>query len=346
MATIGVDIGGTKLAGVLLDDDGRVLEEIWLNHRVAVEQNAVDVIANGIDDLLARAAGQGLRVNGVGVSIAGWLDVTRETVVSAANLALTGSDLRAMLECRHRVPVRIGNDGDCTLLGEVVAGAGASARNAVLLTFGTGVGGGILLDGRLPVGSRGIAGELGHVPILSGADLAACPRCVCGGRGCLEQLTSGVALGVIATRLRDQGRSPWLSSRDKPVSARELGEAARAGCPESVAAVDRAATAIAAAIRILMPIVNPEVVILGGSVIEGLGDLVLPVVTRHLTDEPRPVATLYPAPSVVPATIHRNAAAIGAARLFTFEVNLAGHTRSSESNRSETRPNNAPRFQQ
>lgn len=315
MAVIGVDIGGTKLAGVLLDE--RILDQTWHHHRIATAKNAVEVLSDGITELLDCAAERNLSVSGVGVSIAGWLDPSRRTVVSAANLSLTDVALQAELETRHQLPVQIGNDGDCTLLGELAAGAAVGARNAVLLTFGTGVGGGIWLDGRLPVGGRGTAGELGHVPVLAEMDPQDFETCVCGGRGCLEQQTGGAALGLIAARLRDEGRSPYLASLDGQLTARDLGDAARASDQASQEAVDRAGRVIAAAVRIFIPILDPDVVILGGSVIEGLGDLILPVVIRDLASQLYPIATMYSAPAVVPAAIHKNAAAIGAAQLLT-----------------------------
>lgn len=317
MAVIGVDLGGTKLAGVLLDSVGRVLGQIWRAHQVGAQANAVDVLSQGIGELLDLADHVGLNVDGVGVSIAGWLDVARQHVVSAANLALTGSDLQRELEQRHGIPVLIGNDGDCTLLGELTHGAAVGVDHAVLLTLGTGVGGGILVDGRLLVGSRGIAGELGHTPVFAGVDPSSFPVCVCGGQGCLEQQTSGVALGAAAERLRRDGTSAWLAAFEGRVTARELGSAARDGCAAAVAVVEQAGSALAAAVRIFIPTLNPAVVVLGGSVMEGLGDLLVPLVQAGLAAAPYPVSVLYPPPQVRAASGPRNVAAVGAAGLFT-----------------------------
>ena len=315
MAVIGVDLGGTKLAGVLLDDDGCVLDQAWIGHTVAMDRNAIAVLGDGIDRLRRSATVRGHAVRGIGVSIAGWLDVSRSHVVHAANLALSGVALQIELEGRHDLPVRIGNDGDCTLLGEHAAGAARGSHNAVLLTLGTGVGGAVLVDGRLLVGNRGIAGELGHLPVTTGGEI-----CICGGQGCLEQQVSGAALARVAMRLAANGDSPHLVAVEGPVGARELGEAARAGDSAASRAIATAAEALAVAIRMLIPVTDPEVVVLGGSVSEGLGDLLLPQVTGLLASAPRPLAEHLKAPRVVTAAMTTNAAATGAAYLVLAEL--------------------------
>lgn len=317
MAVIGVDLGGTKLAGVLLDDDNAVVEQIWAAHTINRDRNAVAVLDAGIVELRRLAETHRLAVRGVGVSIAGWLDRPRHQVVHAANLALTGVPLRAELEFRHRLPVRLGNDGDCTLLGEHTAGAARGSTDVVLLTVGTGVAGAVMTDGRLLVGSRGVAGELGHIPISSAADL-----CVCGGLGCLEQHVSGAALGRIANRLATRPGSSWLNPTAGPVTARYLGEAARAHSPAARAEIQRAAAALARAVQILRAVVDPEVVVLSGAVIEGLGDLIVPAVTTLVNAAPHPLAAHYAAPRIVVAGLAGIAAAIGAAQLVTHDRQL------------------------
>jgi glucokinase len=303
---LGMDLGGTKLSGVLMDDDV-VIREAWVPHAIGDALSfgaALDTLdlALGIDDLPAK-------VDAVGLSFAGWLTADRETVILGANVGIHDLPLRAFLEERYGVPAAVENDGDATLLGEHALGAARGFDTCVLLTLGTGVGGGLLMNGRIFRGGRGLGGELGHMQIVTDNGAA----CVCGGTGCLETLVSGRALGDIAVQLgRDSPASLLADDPSGRATARELGIAASRGDEAAIEALQQAAAHLSTAIERLIPVIDPELIVLGGSVVDGVGDHVLPLI-RFAVDERSFLRSFRPAPPVVPASLGGAAAAIGAA---------------------------------
>jgi glucokinase len=301
----GVDVGASKCSAVVLDDRGELLDTLWLSHSI-----------DGVTELLAtaRLACEQLgeshgRPAAVGVSVAGWLDAERRRV-TALRLGLADADLHRELEAVLTAPVRLLNDGDATLLGECAAGCVQARANLALLSLGTAVAGAAMVDGRLIAG--GPSGtEFGHLPVLEAPAL----RCPCGSSGCLELIAGGQALRDRATELRDAGRSPWLSEYfpEGPVSARELGDAMRAGDSPARDVIAGAADAIASAARMLIAALSPEAIVFGGSVMDGLGDLLVPLVRAGLASR-RPLSEAVPPPELLIATLGPNAAAIGAAQ--------------------------------
>jgi glucokinase len=208
-------------------------------------------------------------------------------------------------------PAYLINDGDATLLGERSAGAARDCENVVLLSLGTAVGGAAIVDGRLLAGAH-FGAELGHLPILDAPDMP----CPCGSNGCLEVIAGGQALGERATEMRDDGTSAWLAHRfpKGEVSARELGDAARAGDQPALDTIVQAADAVAAAVRMLLVTLSPEAIVFGGSVMLGIGDLLLPTIEARLQSR-RPLSASFPVPDLRMAELGANAAAIGAAYL-------------------------------
>ncbi|HET7173568.1 MAG TPA: ROK family protein [Nocardioidaceae bacterium] len=182
--TIGVDIGGTKIVAGVVDESGTVLA---LARRDTPAQD-VDATERSIVDAVEelRAA---YEVDAVGIGAAGWIDASRSTVLFAPNLAWRQEPLRDYLERAIGLPVVVENDANAGAWGEFRFGAAAGVDDSVLVTFGTGIGGGIVIGGQLYRGSFGIAGEFGHVRVERGGRL-----CGCGNRGCWEQYASGRAL--------------------------------------------------------------------------------------------------------------------------------------------------------
>ena len=198
--TIGVDVGGTKIAGGVVDEQGAVLEtarrESPATDTVAIEQS--------IEELVASCAVQH-DVVAVGVGAAGFVDARRSTVMFAPNLAWRDEPLRVDLEKRIGLPVVVENDANAAAWGEFTFGAGEDVADSLLVTVGTGVGGGIVLDGKLHRGAFGVAAEIGHMRVVRDGIL-----CGCGNRGCWEQYASGSALVRDA---RDQARGGSLIAR-------------------------------------------------------------------------------------------------------------------------------------
>jgi glucokinase len=220
------------------------------------------------------------------VGIAG---VTRRgQVASASNLGLSAPvDLAALLRERCGMPVTVVNDAQAAALAEA---DGLGPGTAALLTVGTGVGGAIVCDGRLVLG-EGAAGDFGHMVMDADG-----PPCVCGGRGCLEQLVSGRVLDETARDLAAAGASPWLAARAAEAGARaagaralhagDLDEAARASDPAALATLERAAALLAAGLRSVTAAADPGVIVLGGGLMAP--DRLLPrlVAERWLAQRP------------------------------------------------------------
>ncbi len=328
MTVAGVDLGGSKIAGVLLDDSGTVRGEIWQEHQIAGPEEAVDLIAEVVGELAARelaarelaarelAAGYGATgppraLTAVGLSVAGWLSRDRREVRTAANLGLGATPLAGLAEARLNCPVLVENDGNAAAFAEYVRGAGRAARVLMLITLGTGVGGGIVVSGVLAGGSHGLAGEIGHLPI----DPAG-PDCCCGGRGCLELYCSGPGLAARARAGQPEGAAILSLAGGRPgqITARQVIAAARGGDAWAAGLLARAGHAIARAVACVMPVLDPDLVVLSGSVAMSAGDLILAPARQQLARAPALPAVLSPVPIVLGQT-GPGAAALGAAEL-------------------------------
>ena len=306
---IGLDIGGSKVAAVALDDRGRVVAEDWREHRalgnVAVAAELAAAARRLADTALVGAIGP------VGVSVSGL--VRRDgTVTSGASLRIAG-DLGAEVTASLGTPTSVVNDGDATLrsvLDHHRFETGEVVTDALLLTLGTGVGAAMVADGREVRGTTGLAGEIGHLPVLPPSD----DRCVCGGSGCLEQVAGGKGIAVLAARAVAAGWSPSILVDGAPLTARAVVSAALDGDATALALLDQAAAACAQAIRSVCVTVEPAVVFLGGSIAHGAADW-LPARIEHHLHEQWSFAGLTTPPPVRLDAIGPFAAAIGAALL-------------------------------
>ena len=182
--TCGVDVGGTKILGGVVDEDGTVVEELRVISPATDVAAIEDAITSVITQLSARH-----EVAAVGIGAAGYIDKSRSVVMFAPNLAWRDLDLRAEIEARVALPVVVENDANAAAWGEFRFGAGEDVDDLLLITVGTGVGGGVVLDGRLHRGGFGVGGEVGHMRVVPDGVL-----CGCGNHGCLEAYGSGTAL--------------------------------------------------------------------------------------------------------------------------------------------------------
>lgn len=308
--TVGIDVGGTKIAGGVVDDDGSILASARVESP-ADDTDAIDRAISGLVDALRRDHD----VSAVGVSAAGFVDAARATVLFAPNLAWRDVDLRARLERRTGLPVVVENDGNAAAWGEFRFGAAEELTDDLLMVaVGTGVGGGVVADGALYRGNFGIAGEIGHVRVERNGR-----PCGCGLLGCLEQYGSGTALEAdtrAAARQDAAGAAALLELTGGSVAAidgRMVTEAARAG---DAFAQDRLADLggwLGEGVAGLCAVLDPGVVVVGGGVCEA-GDLLLDPLRvsleQHLTGTGhRPVA------QVRAATLGNSAGLVGAADL-------------------------------
>ena len=311
---IGLDLGGSTVRAVVTGPDGVL-------HRATVRHTARGYPA--VLALLEQVVAQSRQAVGphpvpaVGLAVAGWLSADREQLIAAANLGLAGVPLRRDLEQRLCLRVTVDNDGNAAALAEARAGAGQQARMLVMLTLGTGVGGGIVASGSLLTGAAGLAGELGHLPSISNG-----PACVCGGRGCLEVYASGPAVARQAARAGLAGPG----GPDGPdLTAEDVVAAARAGAPEAIGALAAAGAAAGQAAAQLVPVLNPDLVLLGGGLATAAADLVL-IPARRALAEATPLSNVVAAPPVRLATGGADAGALGASYLpdMSARLNPAG----------------------
>jgi glucokinase len=301
---IGIDIGGTKLAAGLVGADGAVLRRTRRDTPADDAAAIDDVVAEVVAEL---AADERLPV---GVGAAGLIDGDG-VVRYAPNLDWEGYPLQTVLAKRLGVPVTVDNDANTAAWAEYRVGAGREAQmSLVMLTVGTGVGGGLVMGGRLVRGASGLGAELGHLIVLEGG-----PVCPCGNRGCLEALASGTAIGRTAREHRAAGRLPdgsALLDLDAP-DGRAVTAAARDGDAGALAVLAEVGGWLGVGIASLVNALDPEVVVLGGGGMNA-GDLLLEpaVAAAH----GRIIGLAHrPAPPIVPAELGDDAGLVGAALL-------------------------------
>jgi glucokinase len=309
--TIGIDVGGTKILGGLVAEDGRILET---TRKPTPRNDAMDVlgvVAAVIDELRGVQAAP---VTAVGVGIAGAIDVTMSTVIWAPNLHWTNVPARAVLEGRTGLPVIIENDGNTAAWAEHRFGAGRGIGEMVMVTVGTGVGGGIIHEERLLRGSHGGAGEIGHLTMVVDGQ-----PCGCGLRGCLEQYASGSALVRTARSLaanRRQDAALLLGLGDgtpEGVQGIHVTQAARSGDPVAIEAFGITGTWLGRGLASLSQVLDPAAYVIGGGVGEA-GDLLLGSVRQSLRENIGGMGR-NPVPEVRQATLGNDAGLIGAGDL-------------------------------
>ena len=307
MPTLGVDIGGTKVLGVALDEDGTVVAE----HRVPTPRGS-EALVDDVLEVVAvlRDACDG--ASAVGVGLPGLVD--RSGVLRfAPNLpGVVELPVGRLVADAIGLPVIVDNDATCATWAEHRVGAARGAADVILVTLGTGIGGGIVLDGRLMRGAHGFAGEIGHMVV--DADGIAC---VCGRRGCWERYASGSGLGRIAREAAEAGlgrRLVALAGGDPDlVRGEHVTAAALEGDAEALAVLDRFAGWFAVGLANLVHILDVGTCVVGGGLVEA-GDVVLGPIRRAFVD--RVVAPDHRPPvPIVPAELGERAGAIGAALL-------------------------------
>jgi glucokinase len=310
---LAVDVGGTKLAVALVDAGGRATRI----QRAPTPQGpraAAETVWAALDTLVTVLLGEaGLGeagVSGVGIGCGGPM-VWPAGEVSPLNLpGWRGFHLRARMAKRFRkVPVRVHNDAVCLAVGEHWRGAGRGRDNMLGMVVSTGVGGGLILGGRLLDGADGNAGHIGHVIVDPDG-----PECSCGGYGCLEAIASGPNLVAWA---KEQGWRPPSRAGDL-ATARELAADARRGHAVAMAAMQRAGSALGVAIASATDLLNLEVVAIGGGLSQA-GPLIFDPLQESLRRHAR--LSFATGVAVVPATLGQDAGLVGAAALV-----LAGTT--------------------
>jgi len=267
--TIGVDIGGTKIAAGVVDEGGRILETSKVSTPSTAE-GVIDAIADAV-----RTVSAGHEIEAVGIGAAGYVDDKRATVLFAPNIDWRNEALKDKVEQRVHLPVVVENDANAAAWGEYRFGAGQGHDDVVCITLGTGLGGGIIIGGKLHRGRFGVAAEFGHIRVVPDGLL-----CGCGSQGCWEQYASGRALVRYARQraaATPENATILLAQGDGTpgaIEGRHVSQAARQGCPVAIDSFRELARWAGAGLADLASILDPSAFIVGGGVSDE-GDLVL-----------------------------------------------------------------------
>ena len=307
MITIGLDLGGTKCLGVVVDGGGTIVDEL----RVPTPRGSEAIVAV-LEDVASQLMARRPPVSGVGVGVPGLVDAGGELRFAPNLPGVVDLPLATPLTERLGVPVVVENDASCAGWGEREAGAGRGRDHVLLVTLGTGIGGGIILGGRLFRGHHGFAGEIGHMVVDPHG-----PPCVCGQRGCWERFASGSGLGRLAREASVAGRADRIvalaGGDPEDVRGEHVTAAAGEGDAEALAVMADFGWWVALGLANLANAFDPELFVLGGGLVEAGEVLLAPV--RKAFDELLDGADHRPETGIVAAELGEHAGAIGAALL-------------------------------
>ena len=311
LLTVGVDIGGTKVAAGVVDYQGTVLEEIRRDtpHRSQSPEVVEDTIVGAVQDLASRH-----EVHAVGIGAAGFIDATRSHVLFSPHLSWRNEPLREAISSRLRLPVVVENDANAALWAEWRFGAARGQTHVVCVNLGTGIGGAILVSGVVQRGRFGVAGEFGHMQVVPQGR-----RCECGNRGCWEQYASGNAL-VREARELAAASSPVahriLELADGEVAAITgplVTAAAQDGDPAARELIEDVAQWLGVGIANLAAALDPGMFVIGGGLSES-GELLL-APAREAFQRSLTGRRFRPEAVIVPARLGNTAGLVGAADL-------------------------------
>lgn len=261
---IAIDLGGTNLRTALVDQEGRVLH--WERRDTPLSKHGiVDSIILEVNRAAARADSEGLKTVGVGISTGGRVDFKTGTIVDSTALIADWQNvhIKDIVEESLDIPTAVDNDGNCSAIAEKIFGKAKSAGNFISIALGTGIGGGIYVDGKILRGENNYASEIGHVTVDANG-----PKCSCGSYGCVELYASGSGLARWA---REEFPSLARLTADSELSARSVADLARSGNAAALDLLRRSGEMLGAAAAGFVNIFNPSMIVISGSLV-GLGD--------------------------------------------------------------------------
>jgi glucokinase len=292
---IGTDLGGTTFKSLAVSRDGSILGRVQAHTDVESEpETVVQHMVEAIRRLQAAVTTPTRRLAAIGFGVPGILDLPAGIVRRSPNLPRwLDFDLRTALSHHLNVPITLENDANAAVLGEAWLGAGRGIAHFVMLTLGTGVGGGVIVANKILHGSRGYAGELGHTVVDPNG-----PACGCGSHGCLEQFASGTAIARLA--------EPYYGK----TTAKQVSEAARQGEADALQVYRDIGRYLGIGCASIANLLNPQLLILGGAVAEAFD---LFIETMHATMRERTFAEIYDSLRIIPAECGTDAGGLGAA---------------------------------
>ncbi len=281
---VAVDIGGSKVLCAILDRGGQILLRRREATRAIGRPGAVVEQVDGmITDMKKTMNLQAKDILGIGVGVPGPLDFQAGMVEESPNLKWDKYPIREELRKRLGERLWLDKDTNVAVLGEYYYGSTPYCPNLIYVTVSTGIGGGIITDGRLLHGQNGGGGEIGHMIVAPQGNI-----CGCGRRGCLEAMASGTAVAQEANDLIARGGGVQILaelSPGQPVSSREVAQAARRGDAEAMRLIERTGHYLGMSIANVIHILNPQKIVLGGGMALGLQDLLLPMIRHDVANQ-------------------------------------------------------------
>ncbi len=312
MVDLGFDLGGTKMAAGLLDEKGKLIHQVREKvGKITQADLVVSKMIEMISSLLSKASIESSQVRGAGIAVPGILDRKRGRVVMSPNLGFQQFPLVEKLQKKFSFPIFLENDVNAGLWGEYATNL-REYQNVLGVFPGTGIGGGIVIGGKLYRGASGNAGEVGHITLQREG-----PLCGCGELGHLEALASRTAMAKDAVFLISTGRLPpelaEYGTDFRNISSKFFAQALRMKQPDVMGIIDRAIEWMGLGIASMINILDPQVVVLGGGLVEKLGDYYVRKVEASMKSHAMPV--IGSNVKVVAARLGDDAAIVGAALL-------------------------------
>jgi glucokinase len=307
MNAIGIDLGGTHVLATIVTEDGQIVDRSEYDLSDHDPEVVIKAIGQAVDDVQGRA--QKKEAVAAGIGSPGNIDAASGTVRYSPNFGWNNVPLGTRLRERLGMPVFVANDARCATLGEYTYGSGRGAANFVLLTLGTGIGGGIVAGGTLLLGHSWGAGEVGHHQLRASDGFI----CNCGKTGCFEAQASGTGLIRHALALAPSfPRSTLVAGKPEKLGSKAIRKAAEAGDPHATAAWNRFIDDLALGVANVIAFVNPELIALGGGVASA-GDFLL----NALRPRVETLTTMVPRGQtrIAVAMLGNDAGAIGAATM-------------------------------
>ena len=275
----GVDIGGTTIKMGFFETDGKLLDkwEIKTNTENKGE-NILSDIAKAVDNKLAQEGISKDDVQGIGVGVPGPVN-SKGVVNRCVNLGWGVLDIAAELSSLTSLEVKAGNDANVAALGEMWKGGAEGSSDVIMVTLGTGVGGGIIVDGKIVAGSNGAGGEIGHVTVNKDEIEA----CNCGQYGCLEQYASATGIVRMAKRKLAKTDDATTLRNTEDLSAKLIFDEAKAGDAVAMGLVDELGEILGSALSNIACVSNPEVIVIGGGVSKA-GDILIDTIKKHFVE--------------------------------------------------------------
>lgn len=275
----GVDIGGTTCKIGFFETSGKLLDKWEIKTNTANNgESILSDVAQAVDNKLAQEGISKEEVQGIGIGVPG--PVKSNGVVNrCVNLGWGVVNVEEGLESLTGLKVKAGNDANVAALGEMWQGGARGSRDVVMVTLGTGVGGGIIVDGKVVAGFNGAGGEIGHITV-NNDEIEACN---CGQYGCLEQYTSATGIVRVAKRKLDKTSDETSLRGIENLTAKDVFDAAKAGDKVALGLVDEVCQILGAALSNIACVVNPEIIVIGGGVSKA-GDILIETIQKHFVE--------------------------------------------------------------